>query len=106
MLDLYQETGFRREERSAIRSYIGNVSLTPKEAREYMKLSKQLAGLAALKTKLDVLAREKDMLSFNQELMSIAGGNTVSYKDKWSKKHAQFLKETKKYEKAKKKYLG
>lgn len=105
MLDLNQETGFLREERSAMESYLGNVSLTPKEAKEYKKLAKQLAGLAATKTKLEVLALEKDMLSFNQELMSIVGGDSESYKDKWSKKNTQFLKETKNYEKAKKKYL-
>lgn len=106
MLDLNQETGFLREERSAIGSYFGNFSIKPKETREYKKLAKQLAGLVALKTKLEVLTLEKDMLSFNQELMSMVGGNIDSYKDKWSKKHAQFLKETKNYEKAKKKYLG
>lgn len=106
MVDLDQETLFLRGERSAIGSYLGNVSLTPKETREYKKLAKQLAKLVALKTKLDVLLLEKNMLSFQQELMSMVGGDIRSYKDKWSKKHAQFLKETKNYEKTKKQYLG
>lgn len=101
-----QEQAFLRQQRSAIQSYVKNYTLTPQETREYKKLAKKLAELVAIKTHLDILAAEKQMLSFNMQLMSMVGQDNQSYKEKWSKKHAQFMKETNRYEQKKKSYLG
>ena len=101
-----QEQAFLRQQRSAIQSYVKNYTLTPQEIREYKNLAKKLAELGAIKTNLDILAAEKQMLSFNMQLMSMVGQDNKPYKDKWSEKHAQFMKQTTKYEQKKKAYLG
>lgn len=106
MIKPQEESNFLREERSAMKSYFQNFALTSKEVRDYKKLAQMLVELVDIKTKIEVLEIEKGSLLFNRELAGIVGYDEKILQEKWAKKHAQYMRENKKYETKKKAYLS
>lgn len=106
MVDIQAEEQFLHEERSAIESYLQNVSLPKKEMLEYRRLAKALAELTKIKTKLSSLVEEKDAIISIQELFSVVELDTKALRKEWVKKNKDHLKESKRYETKKMAYLN
>lgn len=104
MIDIEREEDFLRQERSAIISYLQNFQISAKEMKEYKKLAKALADLVKIKTKILALEEEKNSLSFIRELMGVLKVDDKKYKDQWSKKHNDYMNQSKLYQQKKKQY--
>ena len=104
MIDTNAESSFLHQERSAMESYVKNFQQNPKELKQQKKIVKALIELVKIHTKIQTLADEKYSLTIYQELSSLVGLPIKVYKDKWVKKHQEFMKQCNLYKQKKKAY--